>query len=180
MEPAKRRRWIVLGIALAATLVASFHRSDEGSLADVRQQTAPAREDRMPKGDEKDKPAGVAIVIPERLAPRTIEGDADDAFGIRSWAPPPPPPPKPVAQSKQPPPPPPKPTAPPLPYRYLGRLEEAGVATIFLGAGERNFAVKPGGTFDNNYRLDAVQSGMLTFTYLPLNIQQTLPVMPQN
>ena len=51
---------------------------------------------------------------------------------------------------------------------------------VFLGKDERSFVVKPGDTFEGNYRLDAFQGNMLTFTYLPLQQQQTLPVGQPN
>ena len=182
---APRRRWIVLLAALGATLAASFYRGDERMAADTRTQV-PARVDQSRKeavAEAVAKPAVIAA-IPERLQARQMADGVEDAFAIKSWAPPPPPPPppprivpKPAVQVLAPPP---RPVAPPLPYRYLGRLEDAGVVTIFLGKGEANFVVKPGDTLEGNYRLDAFHGHLLTFTYLPLQQQQTLPVGQPN
>ncbi|HXU94305.1 MAG TPA: hypothetical protein VFP33_11690, partial [Gallionella sp.] len=59
------------------------------------------------------------------------EGGSRGVFGVTSWYVPPPPPPA------QPPPPPPKPTAPPLPFSYLGRFQESESQTIMLVKGDR-------------------------------------------
>lgn len=187
MEPAKRRRWLVLLVALGATLTASFYRSGEELSADTRTMVPVARVDRSARVTPAEPPKQTVVVaIPERLQARQPEATVEDAFPVKSWAPPPPPPPPKVVPKRAvvipppPPPPPPKPTAPPLPYKYLGRFEDRGVATIFLEAGDRNFLVKPGDTLDGNYRLDAIQGNTLIFTYLPLQQQQFLPVAQAN
>ena len=73
-----------------------------------------------------------------------------------------------------PPPPPAPPTAPPLPFRYLGRLDDAKTLTAFLQKSEQVYAVRPGEVIEGTYRVDTIQPGVITLTYLPLAIQQTL------
>jgi hypothetical protein len=68
----------------------------------------------------------------------------------------------------------PPPSAPPVPYTFIGRLSEAESTTVFLAAGDRNLVVKPGDVIDNNYRVDAVTDHAVSLTYLPLNVKQTL------
>jgi hypothetical protein len=68
----------------------------------------------------------------------------------------------------------PPPSAPPVPYTFIGRLSEAESTTVFLAAGDRNLVVKPGDVIDNNYRVDAVTDNAVSLTYLPLNVKQTL------
>jgi hypothetical protein len=192
MEPANRRRWVVLLAALGATVAATLYRGEEQLSADTRTQ-APVRVDRtrtdIPSDDVAKPP--VIAAIPERLQPRQYDTTVDDAFTVKSWAPPPPPPPlppkftppKPVAVVPPPPSLPvtlPAPTAPPLPYKYLGRYEAQGSVVIFLGKEEHSFAVKPGETLEGNYRLDTFQGNVITFTYLPMQQQQTLPVPQPN
>lgn len=87
-------------------------------------------------------------------------------FPRQTWYVPPPPPP----QAYVPPPPPPR--APPLPYSYMGRWQEAGDTTYYLSRGTLPVSVRPGQVLDGVWRLDAVSDGALAFTYLPLN--QTL------
>jgi hypothetical protein len=75
------------------------------------------------------------------------------------------------------PPPPPPPTAPPLPFTVMGSYARAGTPTVyFLTRGDRVFDVHVGDTIDNTYSVDGAANGLLTLTYKPLNIQQTLAV----
>ncbi|HEU4815254.1 hypothetical protein [Janthinobacterium sp.] len=65
---------------------------------------------------------------------------------------------------------------PPLPFQFLGRFVDEGKAAYFLQAGERNVVARPGDTLEERYRFDGVVQGALQFTYLPLNLKQTLAV----
>ena len=65
---------------------------------------------------------------------------------------------------------------PPLPFQFLGRFVDEGKAAYFLQAGERNVVARPGDTLEERYRFDGVVQGSLQFTYLPLNLKQTLAV----
>lgn len=97
---------------------------------------------------------------------------AGSLFSAQSWyVAPPPPPPAPVVYT-----PPPAPTAPPLPFAFMGSYKSEGGATYFLTAGDRVYDVKIGDTLDNTYSVDGVKSGQLLLTYMPLKIQQTLAV----
>ncbi len=69
-----------------------------------------------------------------------------------------------------------QPSAPPLPFRYIGRLVQDGRAEIWLMRGERHFSVVPGDSLGRDYRVDQVSDTELLITYLPLNIQQSLPL----
>jgi protein involved in polysaccharide export with SLBB domain len=69
------------------------------------------------------------------------------------------------------------PTAPPLPYTFVGSYAEGNKDTVyFLTRDDRVYDVKPGDTLDQIYSVDAVENGQLIFTYKPLNIRQTLSV----
>ena len=116
-----------------------------------------------------------------RLDTRLIEqrsatsAPGPDAFVVRSWAPPPPPPVP--APAPPPPPPPPPPQAPPLPFKYWGKLDESAERTVwYLGRGEQLLVVGTGDVIDDTYRVDGVEGGNLRFTYLPLGTQQALPL----
>jgi hypothetical protein len=93
-------------------------------------------------------------------------------FAAHSWyvAPPPPPPPPPTASLA-----PPKPTAPPLPYQFMGSYAHAGEPTVvFLTRGDVVLDVHVGDTLENTYSVDKLEGGQLYLTYKPLNIQQQL------
>lgn len=93
------------------------------------------------------------------------------AFTAKSWYVPPPPPPTP------PPTPLPTPTAPPLPFTFLGQMQESqGKLTIFLANGNQVYLVTQGETIDNTYSVDGIVEGKLGFTYLPLKTKQYLSV----
>lgn len=94
-----------------------------------------------------------------------------DAFAPRDWTPPPPPPPKPA-----PPPLPPPPMAPPLPYHYLGKLQESGHLVVFLDSNSRPIAVKGGEVLDGQWRVDEITPRMVRFTYIPLAQTATLNI----
>lgn len=109
-----------------------------------------------------------------RLARRVTDGKAVDAlFHSQSWyVAPPPPPPAPVVVVAPPP-----PTAPPLPFAVMGSYARPGDAKVyFFTRGDRVFDVHIGDTIDNTYSVDSEANGVLTLTYKPLNIQQTLAV----
>ncbi|MEY2689784.1 MAG: hypothetical protein RL375_3983 [Pseudomonadota bacterium] len=116
-----------------------------------------------------------------RLQSRAAPASAPlDAFAPRSWTRPPPPLPAPPPAAPVEAPPPAAPQAPPLPYKYLGRLEVApGVTRWYLLAGDRLVVASAGDEIDGRYRVDGVspdQPQLLRFTYLPLAQAQTLAI----
>jgi|SRR6185437_6216283 len=106
----------------------------------------------------------------ERLVRDTV---AASMFPVQSWyiAPPAP---RPAPQVVQAPPP---PSAPPLPFAFMGSYKsQDGSPTFFLTVGDRVYDVKIGDTLDNTYSVDGVKSGQLLLTYMPLKIQQSMAV----
>lgn len=104
-----------------------------------------------------------------RLTQRELAGTDIDPFRTKSWyvAPPPPPPE-----------PPPKPTAPPLPFQFVGKTEEpgSGKPAVYLSAGSEFYTVAIGDKFAANYKLERIEHGALVIRYLPLSIIQTLSI----
>lgn len=112
--------------------------------------------------------------LKQRVPP---DAKARDAFAKKSWfvAPPPPPP----APQHTPPPPaaPPPPQAPPLPFKYIGRLHESADRTVwYLLQGERFIVAATGELIDTVYRIEGAEAGQLSFRYLPLDQRQTLTI----
>ena len=70
--------------------------------------------------------------------------------------------------------PPPKPTAPPLPFVYIGKVIEEGKPTVFVSKQQQNYLLKGGEVIEGTYRVDKVESGRLVFTYLPLETEQVM------
>jgi hypothetical protein len=96
-----------------------------------------------------------------------------DAFETKSWYVPPPPPPLPVRVEKALPP---APSAPQLPFSFLGQYQENDRLVILLMHGERMLLVKPGDVIEGKYRVEGIDGRFLTLIYLPLGIKQTLDV----
>ena len=90
-------------------------------------------------------------------------------FAPHSWYVPPPPPPP------APPPPAPVPTAPPLPYTFVGSYAPKGDPPVFfLAHGDRVIDARVGDQLDGVYQFESAAGGQLVFVYLPLNIRQNL------
>ena len=102
---------------------------------------------------------------------------ASALFAAHSWySPPPPPPPAPTMTSAQiaalqi-------PTAPPLPFAFMGSYTPDGSTPVFfLTRGDRVYDVRIGDTLDDTYSVDSFRDGQLSMTYKPLKIQQQLSV----
>jgi hypothetical protein len=68
-----------------------------------------------------------------------------------------------------------KPVAPPLPFRYLGKMLDDGKLAVFLANGEESLSVSAGQRI-GEYRVDKVTENEVVFTYLPLKQKQSLPL----
>lgn len=106
-----------------------------------------------------------AVAITPPAAPD--KAPVPDIFAVRSWMPPPPP------ESSAPP----EPQTPPLPFRYIGRIDEAGKKpAILLTVGERVLPFSVGQMVNGQWRLTGDNGKQLTFRFLPLNTVQTLSI----
>ena len=103
----------------------------------------------------------------EKLSRQKIELPDGDPFVAKLPPPPPPLPPSP-------PPPPPEPVAPAFPFTFMGRMVENDTTTIFLTRQNQSYSVKLNGIVEREYRVDRIDNDQVIFTYLPLNIPQTL------
>ena len=177
-----RGRWAVYGIALLGTLAAVRWAGgqDDGAAAPVRERVVErsasaagaANTPTATKQMAVTADAGTTLDV-SRLGQRTAAGSERDLFPAVNWAQ--------VAREEEikrnPPPkpaPPPPPQAPPLPFTYMGRMIEDGKSTVFLIQGDRSLIVRQGETVQGSWRVDAIADQAMTFTYVPLNKQQTL------
>jgi hypothetical protein len=159
-----------LMIALALTLAAVWYAStleEQGGVDDA----APARS----SNGAGDADAGTAAASPGPAlgAPAALDGQqpvARDLFASHSFLPPPP---KAAARVDVAPPP---PSAPPLPFRYQGRMTEGSHTTVFLTQGERVLIAREGDLLNNQYRVESVSAGAITFVFEPLKQRQTLTI----
>jgi hypothetical protein len=174
-----KRRHIVLfiGLALAAETAIFGDKTPAGDVAEavVRPAAKTAGAVRpLPK------PGAAAEVSIDSLRPRSRPATGDELgtttaapekalFGTQSWTPPAPlvvaPAAVPIA-----------PSAPPLPFTYLGKSLTDGTWEVFLGRGDRTIIVQDKSVIDATYRVDAIRPPLLLLTYLPLNQAQQLTI----
>ncbi len=104
---------------------------------------------------------------------RPVDAPIVDVFAATSWQPPAPVPvPVPAAPLQAAPPAP--PSAPPLPFRFLGRYRDGEQQLAMLAGGDKLYLVAPGDTIEGTYRVDRVAGPAIALTYLPLMLTQTL------
>lgn len=169
MSIGTKQRWTVLILLLGLTLsaMAWVSQHDESATAVAEAHAAQPEKVAQPEKKAQGPAAEPAILKLEKLQREPAEDTATNLFAAKSWYVPPPPP-------KLLPPPP--PSAPPLPFAYMGKLIDDGQMTVFLTKQDRNYVVKTGDTIDGTYKVEEVSARMMTLTYLPLKIKQTLMI----
>jgi hypothetical protein len=124
----------------------------------------------------KPEPVAAAASAPEAaksnaasVRPAFGTATAGDPFQKLSFAPPP------VVAAPPPPAPPSAPRAPPLPFTFIGLLEQGGgKPAAFLARGEDLIVAAAGDVLDHTYRVDSLTPTEIVFTYLPMNERQTI------
>jgi len=163
------RRWL-LASALVATVAAAgwvgskeqngigaANGSDGAERAEApRRQPAPAN------------PAAGPAIDMEKLSQRPVARSFGEMFHSRNWQPPPPSPAAGRAAEA--------PRAPPLPFRFFGRLVEDGKTIVFLDRQDEIYAAKAGDTIAGSYRVEEINGTEVVLTYLPLKQRQRLPI----
>ena len=70
----------------------------------------------------------------------------------------------------------PPPTAPVLPFKYIGKLLGDDEYIVFLSLHGKSLSVKMGDVLQQTYRVDEIKPPLMQVTYLPMNIQQTFMI----
>lgn len=157
------RRHLLLSMALLATLAATaWLAGDETPDVDPKAPRAAERRAARPRSA-----AEAAARVPDSQALRRepFVGEGANLFAAHSWQPPPPPPPPAAAVA---------PTAPPLPFRFLGQMNDGDQTVVFLASGNRTLLVRAGDTLDGTYQVESVGPPAVAFIYRPLNERQLL------
>lgn len=155
-----RAAFVVVALALLASVVTGRERAAVPEIVEPEQRNVAAA------------PVPVEDLDVERLVRLRREEPFKDLFASRSMTPPPAP--APVAAAK--PAPPPAPSAPPLPFRYLGRMVDGGKVVVFLLKNQDTLHAAPGDTLENAYKVESVTDSAVHFVYLPLGTKQALSV----
>ena len=166
------RRWLILGGALLATVVASvWPRDHQRAALEVvapvtRRDDAPPRPRSLPADSELPE-------LGERLErAQAVPGLPDpvpDLFGARTWSPPPARV-KPGQAAAA------APVAPPFPYAITGSADTGTGPVAVFSRQNQDFAVKAGELLEQTYRVDAIDAQSVTVTYLPLGLTQVVAI----
>jgi hypothetical protein len=163
---------LLIGAALlvGAYVVATPTEPSAAEVGTTSADRAPSARSAAPHLEESSGQSAAEALL--RFAHRVTDArDAGALFAVHSWyVAPPPPPPAPVVVTA-----PPKPTAPPLPYQFMGSYTPPdGPQVLFLTRGDVVLDAHVGDTLENTYSVDKFEGGQLYLTYKPLNIQQQL------
>jgi hypothetical protein len=177
----ERPAWVrpaILAAAGAATLAIALHFAPSDS--DTVVPSAARADDSTPAAPRAsvDPAAAGAAAAPGLPTRSKIEqAAAKDPFAARGWLAPVAPAASPtttVATVVVPPPP---PTAPPVPFRFVGLLEEKSAKpAAFIAKGDALFVVHVGDVVESVYRVESFNSAQVVVTYLPLQQRQTIEV----
>jgi len=165
----KHRRWLLVA-ALLLTVAASVGGNDNRGADVVQADTSKSRVQHR-KPDRTDGGEQSADILLDKLKrPALASGGVKDMFAAKTWYEPPAP-----AKGHQ------QPSAPPLPFVYIGMMAESGSGvTVFLGNQDRVYAVKEGDAIESSYRVDEIKAPVMVLTYLPLGVKQTLQIGEAN
>ncbi len=176
-----RLQWGAIAIAtlLIVVMAPSDNESSNGKIA--RSESRLSDGSSPSSASDRQHTHEVGHVELERLAMlESRSGDKKnvrDAFDTNSWYAPPPSSSHPVLPNNQVEPLPPPvvvPTAPAIPFTYLGRYGDTPTRIIILAKGDRVYTVAVGDVIENSYRVEKFTPGMINLTYLPLGIEQHL------
>jgi len=174
-----RERWLILAGLVSATLAVGVWLGDERAASPptalVAASAAQSRAGAKPgPGAGASNNEAAPLLNFEKLKSRALGAPARDPFAApaargpksRRAAPGLAAVPAPVVA--------PPPSAPVLPFTYMGKLLSGGDRAVFLIQGERNLVVHEGDTIDALYRVEHIAEGAITLVYLPLDQRQTL------
>lgn len=153
---AQVRKLLLIGAVIAVVAMVAYEPARESAKGVVSEAQAPA-------GAVRPN-AAPALQVPEKRGLGKARGEL---FG----APPPPPPPV-VAAT-------PAPVvavAPPLPYRFAGRVRKGAEEEFLVSKGDLIIPVRAGDVLDGTYRVVAAKADGIELVYLPLGTSERIAV----
>jgi len=188
MDPAEKKRKLILGGALVATLIAVVLVDEDDEFIDTTQVMQPMQSTKSSSDRVNAQDHSATHIDVDQLGQRKFSSQAGDLFGSTSWVPK-----RPqltqqqqqqrqqaalaarqqVARQAAPPP---APTPPPLQFTYLGKAIDGNRVWVFLSQDDENYVTRIGQKIDDQYRLDTINDEEVLFTYLPLNARQRLAI----
>ncbi|MDE2389766.1 MAG: hypothetical protein KGN35_11945 [Betaproteobacteria bacterium] len=183
MDQAEKKRKLILGGALIATLAAMalVEEEEEDVVATgIVENVQPAKTASNSKDRTRNQESSTELLDVGKLGQRKFNPLAGELFASTTWAPK-----QPqisleeqIARAEQAKKaaPPPAPTAPPLQFKYSGKAVTDNETWVFLSQSGEHHITKVGGKINSQYRLDSINDSTVTVTYLPLNVKQTLTI----
>ena len=156
MRPKLRKPVLLGGLAVVVAVVLLLPEREAPRTAGAAGGTAAS-------GAQPQADATRNLQLPERSGLSRARGEL---FGA------PPPPPRVVEAAAKPE----APVAPPMPYRFAGKVRNGGEEQILVSKGDVVFAVKEGETLDGTYRVVKIGADRIELLYLPLNSRDTILV----
>ncbi|WP_212624961.1 hypothetical protein [Pseudomonas sp. PP3] len=157
--------WVAfLGVAAALTWLPEYFKQVDDSDVEVAAVATPAEGKARQVANASAAPAPIRDLSP-----------AGDLFAARSWKAAPklasvteqPVTVAPVVQA---------PTAPPMPFQFIGRMDDRTDLQVFLQNGEKIYVVRKGDVIDETWKIEGISDLELSLVYLPLHLSQTLSV----
>ncbi|MFI8479513.1 secretion system X translation initiation factor [Pseudomonas sp. NPDC078700] len=69
-----------------------------------------------------------------------------------------------------------RPVAPPLPFQFVGKLDDSVHLQVFLQEGEQVHVVRVGDVIGGTYKVEKITQSNMTLLYLPLKVSQSMAV----
>jgi hypothetical protein len=154
---AQVRKLLLIGAVIAVVAMVAYEPARESAKGAVSEAQAPAGTVRAH--------AAPALEVPAKRGLGKVRGEL---FGA------PPPPPQPVVVAAAP-----TPVvavAPPLPYRFAGRVRKGAEEEFLVSKGELIIPVRAGDVLDGSYRVVAAKADGIELVYLPLNTAERIAV----
>ncbi|MGH8389217.1 MAG: hypothetical protein ACRESJ_27675 [Pseudomonas sp.] len=160
--------WVAfLGVAAALTWLPEYFKQADDSDVQVTAVATPAKD--KADGAKTASKAAAATVAIKDLSP------TGDLFTAGSWKVAPklasvteqPVNVAPVVQA---------PTAPAMPFQFIGRMDDRTDLQVFLQSGEKIYVVRKGDVIDATWKIERISDMELSLVYLPLHLSQTLSV----
>lgn len=170
-EPALRTKGsllILLTVSLGTAWAMASKEQEDASGDVVGAVTKEARTHSSSEGAEHPSEMHFDLAAIKRPVPKAVR--TTGLFDSKSWYAPPPVQAAPVPAFV----PPLQPTAPSLPFAFIGRMVDGSEVTVFLSHNDRRYAVKEKDVLDDTYRVDKIGEADMLLTHLPTSTQQTL------
>lgn len=149
------------GVESVMTKTASVFRTTQQSTKDTSLIAAPAAKQTLLL---KPIQSNLLKDRQELLSPLLERKASTGLFQTHTW----------VVPVKPPPPAPVIPTAPPNPFKFLGKQQSGNEIKVFLAEGDKTWVVETNSALGPMYKVESIKPPKLIMVYLPLNIRQDI------